>query len=198
VEQLNITYKQGDDGARHATLPDDTIAYVRKFIQDTSAKSPTEIAAAVQEGHDAVLRNIDGLSDAQARYKPAPAVWSALETMAHLVTVKRVTVALTSNLGAGNLPPGFGPQLENESAQDGVTLANFETIADARDAAQAAHDELLALISSIDDANTDTRFKHFFFGAMNAREWACFQRIHDGDHYPQIASVRVTPGFPAS
>ncbi len=197
-DQLMITYEVGDDGVRHARLSDDALNYVLTFIKDTAAKPPAGIAAAVQEGHDHVLRNIDGVTDAQATWKPAPGQWSILETMAHIVTVKRVTVALSAHLGAGNMPPGFGPHLEKEESQDGVTLAKFETIAEARESAQSAHDELLALIEKVDGMDRDTRFRHFFFGSMNAREWACFQRIHDGDHFPQLESVRLSPGFPAS
>jgi hypothetical protein len=198
VEQLNISYETGADGVRRARLSDDALNYVLTFIKDTAAKVPADIAAAVQEGHDHVLRNIDGITDTQAAWKPAPDEWSIIETMAHIVTVKRVTVALTTHLGAGDMPPGFGTHLEKEESQDGVTLAKFETITEARESAQSAHDELLALINQIDGMNRDVRFKHFFFGPMNAREWACFQRIHDGDHFPQLENVRLSPGFPAS
>lgn len=198
MDQLHITYEVGEDGVRRARLSDDALNYVLTFIKDSAAKPPSGIAAAVQEGHDYVLRNIEGVTDAQAAWKPAPDEWSILETMAHIVTVKRVTVALTTHLGAGNMPPGFGPHLEKEESQDGVTLAKFETIVEARESAQSAHDELLALIEKLDGMDTDTRFRHFFFGPMNAREWACFQRIHDGDHFPQLESVRLSPGFPAA
>ncbi len=198
MNELLITYAEDADGVRHAVLSDDALTFVKTFLQDTAAKSPSEIASVVQEGHDAVIRNIDGLTDAQARHKPSAEDWSVLEALAHIVTVKRISVALTSNLAAGNLPPGFGPQLENESAQDGVTFAKFETIAEARDATESAHAELLAIIEKIDDANLETRFAHFFFGAMNAREWACFQRIHDGDHFPQLAKITSSAGFPSA
>ena len=109
MEELKITYVKGSDGARHARLSDDAFVYVKAFIKDTAAKTAPEIAAAVQRGHDSVIRNIDGLTDNQARHKPSPDDWSVLDTMAHIVTVKRVTVALTSNLGAAKMPPGFGP-----------------------------------------------------------------------------------------
>lgn len=198
INQLMIYYETGVDGVRRARLSDEALNHVLTFIKNTSAKPVSEIAAAVQEGHDHVLHNIEGLTDEQAAWKPAADEWSILETMGHIVTVKRVTVALTTHLGAGNMPPGFGPHLEKEEAQDGVTVAKFERIDEARDAAQAAHDELLALIARLDGMNEEMRFRHFFFGAMNAREWACFQRIHDGDHFPQLESVRRAAGFPKS
>ena len=198
VTDLRITYTTSPDGTKKASLPEDSYAFVIDSIRETSRKSAEGIAASVQEGHAEIIRNIDGLTDAQARYKPAPGDWSVLEVMAHIVTVKRVMAALCTSLGSGQLPPGFGPQFEEERAQDGVTAVRFETIAEAREAAEAAHGELLAFIAGVDAADTSLTFRHFFFGAMNARQWACFQRIHDGDHGPQILRVRASAGFPAA
>jgi DinB family protein len=197
-DDLKITYATDADGVRHATIPEDTFAYAASFILEAARKSQDEIAAVVQEGHDAVLRNIAGLSDEQAQYKASPDDWSVLDTMAHIVTVKRITVALTTSLATGELPPGFGPHFEEESAQDGVTVLRFHGIGEAREAAESAHSDLLALIAHIDRADLSTRFRHYFFGALNAREWACFQRVHDGDHFPQLARIRETAGFPAA
>ena len=55
-----------------------------------------------------------------------------------------------------------------------------------------------AFIAGVDAADMSLTFRHFFFGAMNAREWSCFQRIHDGDHGPQILRIRASAGFPAA
>jgi len=195
---LRITYTTTPEGERKASIPDDASTFVLDFIRETAAKTPDEIAATVQDGHDAVIRNLAGLSDAQARFKPSPGDWSVLETMAHIVTVKRIMAALSTSLGSGKLPPGFGPQFEEERAQDGVTAVRFDTIAGARDAADAAHRDLLAFIAGVDSADTTLTFRHFFFGAMNARQWACFQYIHDGDHAPQILRIRQSAGFPVT
>ena len=193
---FKITYSTDSDGNRKFHMSEEARTAVLDFIHDTAAKSPTEIAAIVQAGHDAVLRNIAGLTDAQAQHKPSAEDWSVLETMGHIVTVKRVMATLAASMAAGALPPGFGPQFEEERAQDGFIAATFTTVAEARDAADAAHRDLLAVIEKVDDANTEVRFKHFFFGALNAREWCCFQRIHDGDHGPQLAKIIASPGFP--
>ncbi len=198
MDDLKITYAVDADGVRRASIPEATFAYASSFIRETAHKSASEIAAAVQQGQDAILRTIEGLTDGQAHHKPSPDGWSVLDTMAHIVTVKRICVALTTSLAAGQLPPGFGPHFEEERAQDGVTVVRFDTLAEAREAAEAAHNELLALIAKIDDAGVEIRFKHFFFGSLNAREWAVFPRIHDGDHGPQLARIREAADFPAA
>ncbi len=198
VDDLKITYATDAEGVRRGTIPDDTFAAASSFIRETAVKSASEIAAAVQQGHDAVLRNIAGLTGLQAQHKPAADDWCVLETMAHIVTVKRICVALATSLSASTLPPGFGPHFEEARAQDGVTVVRFDTVAEARVAAEAAHNELLALIARIDDADLETRFRHYIFGSLHAREWCCFQRVHDGDHFPQLARIRESAGGPAA
>ena len=195
---LGLKYVVGDDGKKHLTIADDRRAAAIAFVQGNAAKSPPEIEAVVQEGHDALLAALDGLSEAQAQYKPSADDWCVLELMAHVVTTKRVFASMCENLSAGHWPPGVGEEWQEESRQDGVTLAKFETLADALAAAQSAHDDLLKHIRALDTANTEIRFRHFVFGDLNSREWAVFQRIHDGDHTPQIGSIRASSGFPGA
>jgi hypothetical protein len=196
LENLGLMYVIDADGTRRLKLPDEAHERVLKFIAETSAKSTADIAAAVQEGHDSILAGINGLSDKQAAWKPAPDEWCALELMAHVVTVKRIMPVLSTALGKGELPPGFGPQFEEAKAQDGVTAASFATIGEAREAAEAAHRDMLSVIAGLDDAATELKFRHFVFGAMNAREWACFYRVHDADHGPALFRLRERADFP--
>ena len=152
----------------------------------------------MQEGHDALISSLDGVSDAQAAWKPAPDEWSILELMDHVVTIKRFLVALTQHMSQGAWPPGLTEAWQEESAQDGATVARFTSIAEARDAADAAHDALLAFLRGVTpEMNTEKTFTHFLFGAMNFREWIIFERIHDGDHGPTIARIKSREGYPA-
>ncbi len=195
---LGLKYELGEDGKKHLTIADDRRAAAIAFVQGNAIKPPAEIAAVVQEGHDALLAALVGVSDAQAWYKPAADDWCVMELMAHVVTTKRVCASMCENLAAGHWPPGVGEEWQEEARQDGVTLAKFETLADARTAAQTAHDDLLKHISALDSANTDVRFRHFVFGDFNSREWAVFQRIHDDNHAPQLGDIKASAGFPAA
>jgi len=196
--QLGLKYLVDSDGKKRLTIPDDRRAFAVSYIRDGGARSPAEIEAIVQQGHDELLAALDGLSEPQAAHKPAADDWSVLELMAHVVTTKRIIATLAASLGEGKLPPGFTAELEEESRQDGVTVARFDALAAARDAADAAHRDQLRFIRGLDDStNVDVRFKHFVFGALNCREWAAFQRVHDADHTPQIGAIRASSGFPA-
>jgi len=169
------------------------------FVREGAARPAGEIESIVQHGHDALLAALEGVSEPQAAFKPGADDWSILELMAHVVSTKQIVAALCRNLGEGHLPPGFGPQFEEAAAQDGVTVTRFATLAESRNAAQAAHADLLTTIRGLSSTTDgDVRFKHFVFGALNCREWAVFQRIHDGDHTPQIASIMAEPAYPAT
>ena len=193
---LKIQYTSQADGTKKASIPDDTKEWALSFIHEQAGKPPSAIEAVVQAGQDELLRVISGMSDDQACFTSGAEEWSALDVMAHVVTTKQVVVGLCRSLGQGMKPPGIGPEWEEESAQDGITTTSFSSIMAARDAAQAAHLELVELIRDPDRANTDIRFSHYIFGPLNAREWAVFQRIHDGDHIPQIERLVASPDFP--
>lgn len=196
IDDLGLSYTTDEHGNQQLQLHPGMREFVIEFIRTTAVKSPAEIAAVVQQGQDNVLRNINGLTDEQAQFKPAPDQWCILDAMAHIVSVKRMMSRLSSGLGRGEMPPGYGPHLEEAKSQDGITIAKFDTIADARDAAVEAHADMLDCISRLDGAQTELRFSHFFFGAMNSREWCVFYRVHDGDHAPHILKIRNAPGFP--
>lgn len=194
---LQLTYHTRPDGTRYVTIPDATRTAVISFIRDNATTSVADIEALVEEGHRDVIEAVARLSQQQAQHKPSTNDWSILELMAHIVSTKRIIVGLCQNLGEGHWPPGVGAEWEEERAQDGVTVARFETLGEARAAADAAHNDLLALVRKLDSANPQARFKHFLFGAMNAREWAVFQRVHDADHAPQLRMIQAAPNFPA-
>lgn len=195
---LKLTYVTGEDGVRHLTLPDEIRARVIAFAREGGAKPTAEIAAIVQEGHDALIGSLEGLSDEQARFKPAPDQWSILELMDHVVTIKRFLVVLCQHMSEGAWPPGLTEAWQEEALQDGATTRRFTSIAEAREAADAAHGALLAFLEGVTpEMDTAKTFTHFLFGPMNFREWVVFERIHDGDHGPTIAKIRALPSFPA-
>ncbi|HUF54245.1 MAG TPA: DinB family protein [Dehalococcoidia bacterium] len=194
---LEITYERDADGKKlSSSIPDRNKEWVLAFVAEHSVKSPAEIETVVQAAHDEMMAAIEGLSEEQASWRTADGEWSVLEAMAHLVTTKRTMAGLARTLAAGQRPPG-AEQFEEMAAQDGQVMVSPASLAEARQMAEEAHERWLAVIRALDTADTETRFKHYIFGAMNAREWSVFQAVHDGDHTPQMLRVRGAPGFPA-
>jgi hypothetical protein len=180
------------------TVSDDMSERLIGYIGDNARKDTDAIRALVEKGHAQIMGNLQSMSDEQARFKPAPDVWSALEVMAHVVTTKRGTARISERLARGEVPAGFGGEGEdNRSAQDGIARETFRSVAEASAAAQAGHDALLAFVDSLSpETNTEARYNHFVFGDLNCREWAVFQRVHDGDHAQQLDQIKATDGYP--
>jgi hypothetical protein len=187
---VELTYIKNPEGGKTLTIPEEQRALAVRFLREGGRKSASEIEALVGEGHEALLRAIDGVEGSRAKRRPEPDEWSVLEVMDHVVTGKRLVAALCAGLAAGQLPPGFGASSNGSRAQDGVTLIRFETLQAARAAADEAQASLLNCIRSFEgETDDEMKFTHFVFGSLNCREWAVFQRLHDDNHLAQIRAA---------
>ena len=174
---------------------DEMVERITSYIKHNAEKEPAALRALVQQGHEALAGLLGGLSDAQATFKPSADDWCVIEVLQHVATANRGVARICERLAAGETIEGTGREGDE---QDGIMgPKTFDTVAGARDAIAAAHGELLAFIDGhLAGANVGTRFNHFIFGDLNCREWAAFQRVHDGDHANQIRAVLESPGFP--
>jgi hypothetical protein len=173
-----------------ATIPDDVKERVLSYIAHQSVKEPAEIAAIVQQGHDQVLAALEGLTEEQAAFKPGPDDWSVLQVLQHAAEGEQRVARRCAALAAGQAT-------EPISRTGLIGPEPFTSLAQARAAIAAAHAELLDFVASLSpETNTDTKLEHPFFGSINCREWAVFQRVHDGDHANQIGQIKAAPGFP--
>ena len=175
----------------------EVVERITSYIQHNAAKDAPALHELVQTGHERLVGLLDGLSPQQAAFKPTPDVWCVLEVLHHVASAKRGVARICERLATGEQIPGAGREGDE---QDGITRGEpFATLAEARTAMDGAHRELLAFIDGpLSSANTDARFNHFVFGDLNCREWAAFQRVHDGDHAGQIEQVKSAEGYPAA
>jgi hypothetical protein len=172
---------------------------IRAYIQHNAAKSPDALRDLVQKGQSQVTALIEGLSPEQVTFKPSANDWSVLETLTHVVAAKQGVARVCARLAAGETPGGVGGEGQAQR-QDGVMGEQYNTLAEARAAMDAAHADLLAFIDGLSSStpNVEARYNHFIFGDLNCLEWAAFQRVHDGDHSNQIGQIKAAPGFPAA
>ena len=180
-------------------LPSEARERVTGYIKHNAGKSSEAILDLVQHGHQQMMDMIDGLSEAQATFKPGPDDWSVLDTMQHVVAAKKGVARMCEALARGEKPGGIGGEGEDQQKQDGVTGREYATLAEAAEAAVAAQEELAASVNGLSEAsNTEETHDHFLFGPLNCREWAVFQRVHDGDHGGQIEKIKAADGFPGA
>lgn len=180
-------------------LQSDVRERVTGYIKHNATKSNEAILDLVQHGHEQMMELVDGLSEEQATFKPGTDDWSVLDVMQHVVAAKKGVARLCAALARGEKPGGLGGEGEDTQKQDGVTGREYATLDDAVEAAVAAQEELAAFVNKLsDESNTEETHDHFLFGPLNCREWAVFQRIHDGDHGGQIEKVKAADGFPSA
>ncbi len=179
------------------TVPEDVVTRLVSYLKHQAKKEPESIQGLVQGGHDSLLTVLDAMTEEQAKFKPSTDIWSALEVLEHVVTGKHEVLRLCTGLAHGETYAGVGPDEESATIQDGITRVHFESLADARAAAESEHAEQLTFIASLSpETDVEARYSHFIFGALNCREWAVFQRVHDLDHGNQVEQVKAAPGYP--
>ena len=174
-----------------ATKSDDLRERVLAYVQHQVGKGPQGIRDAVQKGHDQLLSQIDGLSEEQAAYKPAPDDWCVLEVLQHVLESKEIITRRCFALARGETVPVVGTIGSVEGEVPG-------SLAQARSALGAAHADALRFADSLaPETNLLDKEPHPWFGPLNCVEWAVFQRVHDGDHANQIQQITSATGYPA-
>jgi len=159
-----------------------------------------------------VLREVEGLSQAQADWKPGERDWSVGEIVDHLTMAEIATGKLTTKLtreaeAAGTLAP-FPPDLTALTPLEPGPAAGAEAPPVVWPTAGKPIGELIAAMkatrarsrSSIEKlATVDPRalvFKHFRLGDLDLSQWWTLQARHDGIHLAQIRDVKASAGFP--
>ena len=158
----------------------------------------------------AILREAEGLSQAQADWRPGEKDWSVGEVVDHLILAEVATGKLTTKLtraaagAAGGFPadltafkPFPAPPPGAAEAPEVVWPARGKPFADLLATMRATRERSRQSIEKL--ASLDPRpltFKHFRFGELDLAQWWQLQAHHDGIHLIQIREIKGAPGFP--
>ena len=166
----------------------------------------------LQTARAAVLREVEGLSQAQADWKPAEKEWSVGEIVHHLTVAEINTGKLTTKLlreaeGRGErggfpsdltafapLPPAPSGPAEAPAV---VWPEHGKPIGELVDTMKATRERSGQSIERV--ATTDPRtltYPHPRFGPLDLAQWWALQAQHDTVHLAQIREVKAQPGFP--
>ncbi len=158
-----------------------------------------------------ILKEVDGLSQAQADWRPGAQEWSAGEVLQHLLQAEVGTGKLTSKLlkEAGPDVPGFPADLTALRPLPPLPAGPLEAPPATHPEAGRPIAELLAEFGSARErsrqsierlAAVDVRrltWRHAAFGEMDVSQWWQLQAWHDADHLRQLRALRAAPAFPA-
>jgi len=161
-----------------------------------------------------VLREVEGLSQAQADFRPSPADWSVGEVVHHLTIAEIATGKLTTKLtreaeAAGTLAP-FPPDLTSFAPLPDWPAGPAEAPQVVWPEHGKPIGELIATMKAVRERSRqsveklgtiDPRrlvFKHFRLGDLDLAQWWALQAHHDGVHLAQLREIKRAPGFPRS
>jgi hypothetical protein len=161
-----------------------------------------------------VLREAEGLSQAQADWKPSEKDWSVGEVIDHLTIAEVATGKLTTKLtreaeavgrlapfpaGLAAFPPLPAAPPGDAEAPPVVWPHHGKSIAELIATMKATRErsrQSIERLGAIDPR--PLTFKHFRLGEMDLAQWWTLQAEHDGIHLAQIREVKGTAGFPRS
>lgn len=160
------------------------------IMHEHGTMSPDAIIESVRETQEQVLEIYSSASEQQAQHKPAPDEWSLHELALHTVFTGRLIAKLIHYIARSSTPP---PE-DFEGAGIGMMPAN-----DGRSYPQILEDlrrtnsDLLDAVRDLPEApDMEMQLPHPFFGPLNCKEWAGFQRVHDLDHIQHARKILAT------
>ncbi|MCH8109771.1 MAG: DinB family protein [Chloroflexi bacterium] len=138
-----------------------------------------------------VLDSLQGVSDEQARIRPADGEWSINEVALHVLNGSRGVARLVELLAEGQ--PASSDRIDPPHEETNLTVGELHS--------QLLRDTIKwsALTERLPESPSfEATALHPFFGELHSRAWYLFQRIHDLDHYRQIEAIKNTHGYPSS
>jgi hypothetical protein len=180
------------------------------YMRHQGAKSFADIDAMLERTADDWRACLEGLSEAQALFKPVlrpptevggvegpEGEWCVKECLGHAIQTNRSVNQDVASMG-GVEPPA---EKAAEVRAMGMQAPEYETMAvgDLCDMIVGALEETRMLAVALQKSDQLERsFPHPLFGPLNLKEWLAFHRIHSMDHIQQIDKIKADPGYPAS
>jgi len=154
--------------------------------------SSAAIVESVSETQQLLLEIFSSVSEEQARRAPAAGEWGMRELALHAAFTERLMAKLIHHLARGEAPSAedlVGAGIGMMPPDDGRTYA--EALAELQRMNTAVLDAVRELPV---DPNLEMKLPHPFFGPLNCREWAGFQRVHDLDHIQHARKILASVG----
>jgi DinB superfamily len=165
----------------------------------------------LEQSRKAMLASIDGLTQAQWTFKPAPDVWSVQECAEHIVLAE--TYIFGGAQQVLKSPAVERPEKSNSNVDHGIVAGvqdrsqkakapeplvpgrKFATPADAAKAFEAAREKTIAYVKSTED-DLRTHVGPGPAGPMDAYQFLLLLSSHSARHTAQIREVEANSGYP--
>lgn len=176
-----------------------------------SSAERTYMVDQLEQTKKAMLASIDGLTQAQWTFKPAPAVWSVQECAEHIVLAE--SYIFSGEQAILQTPAVPRPEQSNAEVdrmivtrvQDRTNKLSapeplvpgrkFATPADAAKAFTEARDKTIAYVKSTQD-DVRTHVGKGPAGPMDAYQFLLLLSSHSARHTAQLREVQANPAYP--
>ena len=187
------------------TVATPAAAQLSQADRDTAAKY-------LQETRQKFLASIDGVSEAQWKFKPGPDRWSIAETAEHIALSEQMILGLiiekivkappaaadaklptdqnvidriTDRSGKAQAPEFLRPS--NKWADRASLTTDFN----------AARDKTIEYVKSTPEDLRAHAVAHPALGPIDGLQWIILVSAHSARHTAQIEEVKAAPGYPA-
>lgn len=158
-----------------------------------------------------VLKAVEGVTEDQARWKPAPERWSILEYVEHLAVSDDALVALVKRslespahietpeertAREQKIRETPVPRGVNRAPENLKPVARFNSLAAALSAFLAARERTLEYATSTTDDLRTHFVPHPVLGQLDAFQWLCGNARHAETHAGHVVEIRGMPDFP--
>ncbi len=167
----------------------------------------------LEESQKEFLAAIENLSEAQWKWKPAPARWSVGEVAEHIVLAEASLFGAVSKAVAAPPNPDWqektkgkteliervmAPRLGKAQAPESIVPTQGLTADQVRQRFLKQREEIAKFARETEVPLKEHTLDHpfQFFGTLNAYQWLIYIPLHTERHDKQIAEVKATAGYP--
>jgi hypothetical protein len=165
----------------------------------------------LEESRAEFLAAVDGVNEAQWKWRPAPDRWSVGEVAEHVVLAEAGQFANVKKCIAATPDPDWeaktkgktetlvavlAPRLGRAQAAEAIVPKGGMTQAEVRERFLKLRAEIGKFAAESDDPLKQGIVDNTFFGPLNGYQWLIYAPLHTMRHDKQITEVKATPGYP--
>jgi hypothetical protein len=179
-----------------------------------SEEERTQVLKWLDESHKEFFAAIDGVSDAQWKWKPAAERWSVGETAEHIVLAEALLFGFVGKALEAPPNPAWEEQTKGKTelliqvipsrlakgvAPEPIMPREMVTRAQARERFEKQRIDIVDFARESQMAWKEHTVVHPFpaFGTLNAYQWLLCVPLHTMRHGQQIVEVKAVPGYPS-
>jgi hypothetical protein len=178
-----------------------------------TAEERMKVIGYLEESRKEFLAAIDGVTEEQWKWKPAPERWSVGETAEHIVLAEALLFGNVQKAIASPPNPAWeektkgktefiekvmAPRLGKATAPEPIVPSGKMTQRQVRETFLKQREEIEKFARETEVALKEYTVEHPFavFNTLNAYQWLIYAPLHTERHDKQIAEVKATQGYP--